>query len=211
MLSKKCALICASPHSNMDFIIQSIPKDAFVVCVDGGHTLAVQEHIFPQLIIGDFDSSTRPSYPNCEIIVLPTHKDDTDTMYAVKTCLNRGFNNFDIYGATGGREDHTFANLCVLHFLADRNCTARLLDQNTEIFFQNSGTKIYKRSYYSYFSIFPFGCSRAVLTLTGFEYPLEHGVLRCDYPLGISNSILGETGEVTIHEGSVIIMQTKES
>lgn len=211
MLSKKCVLICASPYNDIDFIIKSIPKDAFVVCVDGGHVLAFQGNIFPQLIIGDFDSSTYPSYPNCEIISLPKHKDDTDTMYAIKACLNRGFNDFDIYGATGGREDHTFANLCVLQFLSDRNCTARLLDQNTEIFYQKSGTRSYKRSYYSYFSIFPFGCSNAVLTLTGFEYPLEHGVLSSDYPLGISNSILGETGEVTVHEGSVIIIQTKES
>lgn len=211
MLLRKCVLICASPYNDMDFIIQSIPEDAFIVCVDGGHTLAARKHISPQLIIGDFDSSICPSYPDCEFIVLPTHKDDTDTMYAIKTCLSRGFNDFDIYGATGGREDHTFANLCVLQFLSDKNCTARLLDPNTEIVCQNGGTKTYKRSYYSYFSIFPFGCPKAVLTLKGFEYPLEYGILRCDYPLGISNSILGETAEVTVHEGRVIIIQTKES
>lgn len=207
---KKCVIICASPYNDVNFIAHSISGDAFVVCADGGYSLAVQGQIKPQLIIGDFDSSSCPSYTDCETIVLPTHKDDTDTMYAVKGCLERGYNDFEIYGATGGREDHTFANLCILKFLADKNCTARLLDSKASISCQNSGTQVYKRADYTYFSIFPFGCSEAILTLKGFEYPLKHGVLRSDYPMGISNSILGEAAEVTVHEGSVIIMQTKE-
>ncbi len=212
MLLKKCVLICASPYNDSRFIRQSVSEtNVFIVCADGGYTTAVQSQLLPQLIIGDFDSSQCPLNSDCEVITLPTHKDDTDTLYALKTCLDRGFTDFDIYGATGGREDHTFANLCILKFLSDRNCTARLLDSNSEITYQSIGTKTYWRSKYSYFSIFPFGCSKAILTLKGFEYPLDYGTLCCDYPLGISNSILNETAEVTVHEGSIIIMQTKES
>lgn len=210
-MKKKCVLICASPDTDSYFIKQSIPKNAFIVCIDGGYTFALNENINPDLVVGDFDSlSSIPKLENCEVISLPTHKDDTDTMYAVKMCLQRGYNEFYIYGATGGREDHTFANLCILKFLADRDCNAYIEDSHTQIFCQNAGTKQYTNNS-RYFSIFPFGCSKCILTLKGFEYPLEYGTLSCDYPMGISNSIINNTAEITVHEGCIIIMQTKEN
>lgn len=209
-MKKKCVLICASPETDSHFIKQTIPANAFVVCIDGGYAFALNEDIKPDLIVGDFDSlSSIFQLPSCEIVSLPTHKDDTDTMYAVKICLQRGYNEFYIYGATGSREDHTFANLCVLKFLADRNCSACIEDSDIKIFCQNSGTKQYTNEY-QYFSVFPFGCQKCILTLKGFEYPLDYGTLSCDYPMGISNSIIKDIGEVTVHEGCIIIMQTKE-
>ena len=207
---KKCILICASPKSDIEFISRDMPQKAFVICVDGGLAMALNIGIRPDLVVGDFDSYPLYQFSACETIRLPTHKDDTDTMYAVKTALNRGFDDFYIYGATGGREDHTFANICILKFLADRGCQARISDPYTKITCQNTGMRLY-RNQYDYFSIFPFGCLQSIVSLKGFEYPLERGTLTCSYPLGISNTIVGETGEITVHDGCIVVMQINEN
>ena len=84
---------------------------------DAGYTQVRRQGLKPDLVVGDFDSLG--SVPEGEKIVRhPVMKDDTDMMYSLKECLGRGYRNFLILGATGGRLDHTVANLCALYYLA---------------------------------------------------------------------------------------------
>ena len=80
------------------------------------------------MIVGDFASSKRPINCCSEIISLPVRKDDTDMFYAVKEGIRRGCDEFILVGATGGRLDHTYANFCVLKYIADRKIPARIID-----------------------------------------------------------------------------------
>lgn len=68
------------------------PEDFCIYCDSG---LYHQERLcaHPDLIVGDFDSHPRPE-STAETIVLPTVKDDTDTVFAVKEALRRGFEDF---------------------------------------------------------------------------------------------------------------------
>ena len=52
-----------------------------------------------------------------ETIVLPCEKDDTDTVFAVKEALKRGFQDFLLIGVIGGRLDHTLGNVSLLLML----------------------------------------------------------------------------------------------
>ena len=55
----------------------------------------------PDLVVGDFDSlGRRPSHPN--VIQLPSAKDDTDMVYALREGLDRGFRRFVLLGGVGG-------------------------------------------------------------------------------------------------------------
>lgn len=47
----------------------------------------------PGLIVGDFDSHENP-HLDVETIVLPCEKDDTDTVFAVKEAMKRGYTDF---------------------------------------------------------------------------------------------------------------------
>ncbi len=94
--------------------------DDFIIAADGGWLACRKTGITPDLLLGDFDSlSTQPDFPN--ILRVPVEKDDTDTMLAVKTGLERGETEFHIYGGMGGRRtDHTIANFQALLYLARR-------------------------------------------------------------------------------------------
>ena len=49
-----------------------------------------------------------------ETITLPVEKDLTDCEAAYNEGVVRGFNNFLLLGGTGGRFEHTFANISVM-------------------------------------------------------------------------------------------------
>lgn len=68
-------------------------------------------------MLGDFDSlPAAPNHPH--VIVLNKEKDDTDMLAAIHEGLGQGYLTFRIYGGTGGRFDHTLANLQCLAYLA---------------------------------------------------------------------------------------------
>lgn len=76
----------------------------FTIAADGGWLACRKTEVIPDLLLGDFDSlSAQPDFPN--ILRVPVEKDDTDTMLAVKTGLERGETEFHIYGGMGGRPD----------------------------------------------------------------------------------------------------------
>ncbi len=201
---KRCIIIGSSPETDTETIQKNIGKNDFVVCADGGRIFTEKIGLIPDMIIGDFDSSPFPKDFQGEIIKLPKMKDDTDTMYCVKECIKRGYHHFTLFGMLGGREDHTYANLCTLLYLSRCGCTARLVGAEREILITESQTKIDHQNGLM-FSIFPFGCEKCVVSLHGFLYELEKGTLTADFPLGVSNEIVSDSAIVTVHEGTAVI------
>ena len=76
--------------------------DFFVFC-DGGLEHAEGLGIKPDLVVGDFDSCDADVLAkwqsSCEIVRLPREKDDTDTVFAVKLALEKGFDDFPRTGS----------------------------------------------------------------------------------------------------------------
>lgn len=63
----------------------------------------------PDLIVGDFDSHQNPNL-DVETIVLPCEKNDTDTVFAVKEAIKRGFVDFLLIGVVGARRPESVSN-----------------------------------------------------------------------------------------------------
>ena len=104
----------------------AIPDDAFVVAADGGLDHARAFGIDADFVVGDFDSITgdRPTQ-NDRTIALPSEKDDPDLLSALKIGWLRGARTFHIYGALGGRIDHTISNIQLMATVArPATCTA---------------------------------------------------------------------------------------
>lgn len=209
MGKKRCVIIGASPETDISSIAENVSDSDFKVCADGGITFAKKLGIRPDMVAGDFDSSDFPEDYDGEIIKLPVMKDDTDTMYCVKECLKRGFDEFVLLGMTGGREDHTYANLCTLLYIVRHNCTAKIIGSNREIFVMDGGCAEINNKIGHTFSVFPFSCDKCTVSLKGFLYELDKGVLTADFPLGVSNEITDGTAVITLHEGTAVIFIEK--
>ena len=187
------------------FGLRETPDDSdYVIAADAGYEYCRINNIIPDLVLGDFDSlGIAPKHPN--VVQLPVEKDDTDTMFAIKTGLEKGYRHFYIYGGLGGkRSDHTVANLQSLIYLSNRNARGWLFGENcvwTAI--KNGSISIKGEGNVAVFFID--GVSRGV-TLRGLKYELEDAEISSDFPLGVSNSMAAVEATIEVKNGTLLVM-----
>lgn len=185
--------------------IPSPEEGDLLLAADGGLTHLERRGLTPHLIVGDFDSLGRVPEGN-NIIRHPVEKDDTDTMLAIKTGLERGYRDFLLYGCLGGRLDHAYANLQALVFLARRGASGWLLGGGLAVTAIRNGRLDFAPEHEGVISVFcPDGEARGV-TLTGLHYPLRDAVLTSAFPLGVSNRFTGEAASVSVEDGTLLVM-----
>lgn len=188
-----------------------LPDDTdFVIAADGGLAVLKQKHIRVDLVLGDFDSlGYVPDEQN--LVLHPTHKDETDMMLACREGLARGYKNFCLYGGLGGnRISHTVANLQTLVWLADQGAGGTLYGDGCEIMLLRNDCVTFSEAYQGYLSLFAIG-GNAIVSASGLEYELDHAVMTDRYPLGVSNAFCGKEACVTAHEGDLLVVVEKEA
>lgn len=88
-----------------------------MIAVDGGYDTCRKYDIVPDLIVGDFDSVQESDMPQIaeiakiapdHVVLLPTEKDDTDMLAAIRIGLGEGCQEFCIYGGDG-RQTRAYA------------------------------------------------------------------------------------------------------
>ena len=137
-MSDRCWILAGGPEDELPCI--AVPQDAFVLCADSGLRLAERLKITPALVLGDFDSlGALPEIPYWQA---PVEKDDTDTMLAVRYGLARGYRDFVICGAFGGRLDHTYANIQTLCFLHSMGAKGLLVGARDLVNLQPAGKTV---------------------------------------------------------------------
>lgn len=107
----------------------------FLIAVDGGFAHCLAAGLEPDLFVGDLDSLSPElvSLIGCERIELPCEKDDTDTVYACKEGLARGYESFVLHCALGGDVGHELANIQTLAFLRERGARGTLLGGSQQV------------------------------------------------------------------------------
>ena len=113
---RRCVIVGGAPIERAEELRAYLRADDYMVYCDCGlrHEKALGRA--PDLIVGDFDSHEDP-HAAAETIVLPRVKDDTDSFFAAKEALRRGFRDFLLLGMTGARLDHTLGNLALMRML----------------------------------------------------------------------------------------------
>ena len=205
---KRCVIVGGAKIGNASLIRKLIKKDDFVIYCDGGLRHRAALGAAPDLIVGDFDSIENPCLP-VETIVLPREKDDTDTYFAAKEGVKRGFTDFLLLGVTGGRIDHTLGNLSILLYLDSLGKAARIADDwsDMEIVSQRP---VRVGSEYAFFSLLSVAGPARGITIRGAKYPLENGELTPEYQYGISNEVLpGNTAEVSVRQGKMLLIKIR--
>ena len=201
-----CVIFCAG---EFDTLLQPLTGEELILAADGGLRHTRQLGLTPNGILGDFDSL---GYIPEGAQVFPVEKDDTDSMLAVRHGLARGCSRFLLYGAMDGpRLDHTVANLQTLCYLAQQGAVGYLIGKdhvaaaicNARLTFPSTAKGI--------LSVFCMGADARGVTLEGLQYPLQGGVLRSSYPLGVSNHFLGSSACVSVAEGTLLLIWEREN
>ncbi len=206
----RCIVFCGRPVEEPDLLGLCQEPGDLVIGADGGYLTARRLGFSPGLILGDFDSAPMPP-AGTEVEVHPAHKDETDCVLAVDAGLARGYREFVILGGTGGRLDHTVANLQTLGYLADRGARGQLRDRDCwATVIRDETVEIPREAYLgegAYLSLFAMG-GPCTVTETGVEYPLKEHTLTGFYPLGVSNHIL-DAARITAR-GTLLVMLCRD-
>ena len=197
---RRCIILGAGDYYNGEIRIN---ENDFVIAADGGYNAAIENKIVPDLFVGDFDSCNSEVDVR-EKLVLPVEKNDTDTLAAMKVALERGFTEFHIYGGTGGRIDHTLANIQSLIFLSKNGAIGFLHAQNQLITSITNSVLEIAPLPSGYVSVFADGVAKGV-TEVGMKYPLENAELTSDFPLGTSNELCGKPVLISVQRGTLIV------
>lgn len=237
----------SSGYFGIDFF-----RERIVAAADGGAEYALKLGLKPDFIVGDFDSISEnfsfvetgcdetdcaetgcdgndgsqagKSCQNGRIIRLPACKDDTDLAAAIKICWEKSARIFHVFGATGGRIDHTLANIALAESVARRGGVMFLYGDDSVISvicdgelkigairkpdnaenarnFDNS-----KKSRNSYVSVFARSGNAEGVTLTGLKYAAENETMFSDCPLGTSNEMTENPASIKVEKGCLCVV-----
>ena len=205
---ERCVIVGGADINNYDFIREKLCVDDFMIFCDSGLKHMENLQVQPSLIVGDFDSHENP-HLDVETIVLPCEKDDTDTVYAVKEALKRGYDNFLLIGVVGARLDHTLGNVSILLYLDSLGKKGCIIDDYSEMEIVSS-EPVSLCDDYSFFSLLNIsGCAKGI-TITGAKYPLIDGEITCEYQYGVSNEVLpGQAARLSVNEGRLLLIKDR--
>ena len=203
---RRCVIIGGAEIRTYDRVRQYFRPDDFFIYCDCGlrHQKALGAE--PDLIVGDFDSHEKPETDR-ETIVLPVKKDDTDTVFAAKEAMRRGFDEFLLVGVSGGRLDHTLVNVYLLVMLREQGKQALLVDDYSEMQIV-SKDEVSIEDKYPFFSLLNItGCARGI-TIRDAKYPLDGAEITCEYQYGVSNEVLpGKTAKISVRDGKLLLIK----
>ncbi len=202
---KICYVIGAGQNYGVDLTEN---ENRLVIAADGGATYLSEQGVVPDFIIGDMDSVERiPLGEN--VIRLPTEKDDTDTMAALRFGMEKGCEVFVIFGGTGGRLDHTISNLQSLVFLAERGKRGYLVDKDVVITALKDGIISFDKTENGIVSVFS-ACGKAEkVCIEGLKYELKDAMLEASYPIGVSNCFIGQKSSISVEKGVLFVFYPK--
>jgi thiamine pyrophosphokinase len=188
-----------------------IRPDDFIICADKGANNAARLGIWPDVLIGDFDSIEPPfleqfKSAGVKIISYPAEKDETDTQLALDYAMSLKPKEIILTGALGKRPDHSLANIFLLLRADDAGMKCSIVESRGKIYLTSKSMVIRGRPG-DLVSILSLGKAEGV-DLTGFKYPSKDGVLDYRNPaLGVSNELVGDKGNISVSSGVVLVFQ----
>ena len=167
--------------------------------------------LLPHAVIGDFDSALPEDklYFEEKNISYPSRKNETDMELCVSWALLNHATDLTLLGATGTRLDHTLANIYLLKKLAGLGIPARIIDKHNTIHIVTGHMELKGRPG-EFLSLLPITEKAAGITLQGLEYPLEDAAMEMGSSLGISNVFKETIACVTVREGILMVIQSKD-
>ena len=184
--------------------------------VDRGSLFLIEQGICPDLAVGDFDSVSEKELAlicsqSKEVLQAQPEKDDTDLELAVKAVFARYPQaQLTIFGAFGGRLDHTLANIFLPSNPEIVPCMQqiRLCNAQNELRYCPQGRhEIKPVAGMNYLAFMPADDGR--LTIEGAKYPLNESnyFFKKVYS---SNEFIDESVFLECQSGYVIVIYSKD-
>lgn len=177
-----------------------------IACTDGAfHYL--KQLSFPleklDFISGDFDSHSGADENVYEDKFIYTpDQEKTDFHKALEIIAEKSFKNIDVFGGSGGEQDHFLGNLTVAYtFKTELNI--KFYDEFSEYFFIPK-TFVLKDVKHKLVSLYPFPTVEGVTT-TGLNWPLTNENLSITTRIGTRNFAVDDEVSIEYQKGELLV------
>ena len=205
---ERCVIIGGADIKDYKRAASYLRADDYAIYCDSGLRHLEALGAAPSLIVGDWDSFKDP-HMDVETITLPVAKDDTDTVYAMREGMKRGYKEFLLLGAMGGRMDHTLVNIYILTALENNGCHGMIADDYSEmeLITPLSGT-VQVADSYPFFSLVALEGDARGVTIKNAKFCIEDAAIGPGRQYATSNEPLpGRAAEITVKEGRLLLIK----
>ncbi|MBQ6937160.1 MAG: thiamine diphosphokinase [Clostridia bacterium] len=204
-IKKKICYIIGASQEGLDEVIVNDSYANFIIAADGGFDALLKSSISPDLLLGDFDSIN--NLPECDsVLKFPVEKDYTDTFLAYEEGAKKGYCNFVIYGGTGGRLDHTIANIQTLANISKNGGRGFLIGNGTVITAVTNSVIEFPAETAGKAGVFAFGGDAIGVDISGMKYTAQKINISPYFPLGVSNEFINKSAKISVGNGTLIIV-----
>ena len=197
---KKAVILADGSFPTRQNLITQILKAPYLIVCDGASSHIARFARTPDAIIGDLDSITPRLKKRFKSQLIHISEQDTnDLTKAFNHCVNLGFEDITIFGATGKREDHMLANIFLLERFGEQVKSVRIKSDYGEFSYHTTPCTLSakKGQQISIFSL----DKEARLTSSGLKYPLTSLALK-NLNAGTLNEALGTSFSLTSEQDS---------
>ena len=134
----RAVIICGGDIGNYERAKACIKPGDMIICADSGYAHAKKMNIRPDVVLGDFDSYKKDDVICDDIKIYPAKKDFTDSEIAADYALKNGADEILLLASTGGRIDHTLANIYLLKTISQRGIFISIFDGESTTYYLNN-------------------------------------------------------------------------
>lgn len=211
-------IVAGGPEDHLPNLREYDQANIVWVGVDRGVFNLLNRNITPAIAFGDFDSVSTKELDYIEGKVnelkrFQPEKDETDMELALNWALNQNPEEIRLFGATGGRLDHFFANVQLLipPLMNGDSTRITLIDMHNHLFLRGPGSyKVERLEDKKYISFVPVTINVTNLTLEGFKYPLKNRHISIGSTLCISNELICDDGTFSFSEGILLVIRSHD-
>lgn len=191
--------------------LQNVEEYTFIACTDGAFHYLKQLG-FPlekvDLISGDFDSHSGADENVYEDKFIYTpDQNKTDFHKALDIILEKGYQNIDVFGGSGGEQDHFLGNLTVAYSFKE-NLNLKFYDEFSEYFFVPKSV-VLKNVKDKLISLYPFPTAENITT-KGLNWSLNNENLSVTTRIGTRNFAIEDEVSIKYEKGDLLLFIGKK-
>lgn len=198
------AIVCGGDITDFVWFKEQLQNYDYIIAADSGYDKLAKCGVVPNVAIGDFDSAVLDIPRNVLKFTYPAKKDETDFMLALKFCAENNYLKVDVFGALGGRIDHSLGAIFACLEIKQIKVDVTLITEKSKAFIVNDYCKV--EAVNGYVSVFALGGDASGVTLKGFEYPLNNSLLKGCTQIGVSNKLVDKVGEISVKNGNLLVI-----
>lgn len=191
--------------------LPNVEEYIFIACTDGAFHYLKQLG-FPlgklDFISGDFDSHSGADENVYEDKFIYTpDQNKTDFHKALDIILEKGYQNVDVFGGSGGEQDHFLGNLTVAYSFKE-NLNIKFYDEFSEYFFVPKSV-VLKNVKDKLISLYPFPTAENITT-KGLNWSLNNENLDITTRIGTRNFAIEDEVSIKYEKGDLLVFIGKK-